>query len=106
MCDTEEAVSVDSGLVDVRKAFGLNLPSEDRVTFRKKIECTVLPVEGYYDVIDLKDMPIWKPNFREMFPGEQVAAIFYGPKPPLDTGESYLAYLVSSNVSGNPKVPR
>ncbi|KAI4684749.1 uncharacterized protein J4E88_004190 [Alternaria novae-zelandiae] len=106
MCDTEDAVSVDSGLVDVGKAFGLNLPSKDRVTFRKKIECTVLPVEGYYDVIDLKYMPMWKPDFREIFPGEQVAAIFYGPTPPLDTGESFLAYLVASNVSGNPKVPR
>ncbi|KAI4631716.1 uncharacterized protein J4E87_002422 [Alternaria ethzedia] len=106
MCDTEDSVSVDSGLVDVGKAFGLNLPPKDRVTFRKKIECTVLPVDGYYDVIDLKYMPMWKPDFREIFPGEQVAAIFYGPTPPLDTGESFLAYLVASNVSGNPKVPR
>jgi hypothetical protein len=106
MCDTKDALRIDSGLIDVSKNFGLNLAAKDRVSLRKKIECTVLPINGYYDVIDLEDMPAWKPSFREIFPGEQVAAIFYGPKPPFLTGESYTVDLISSNTSGNPSVPR
>lgn len=106
MCDTKDAVSVDSGLIDVSKSFGLNLAAKDGISFRKKIECTVLPVDGYYRVFDLKDVDAWKPDYREIFPEEQVGATFYGPKPPFLTGETYLVYLVSSNSSGNPSVPR
>jgi hypothetical protein len=106
VCGAKDAVRIDSGLIDVSQTFGLNLAAQDRVSFRKKTECTVLPVEGYYDVIDLKDMPIWKPDYREILPEEQIAAFFYGPKPPFDTGESYIIYLIASNSSGNPWVPR
>jgi len=106
MCGTKDAVRIDSGLIDVSRTFGLNLDHKDSVSFRKKTECTVLPVDGYYDVINLEYMPIWKPYGRDILPGEQVAAIFYGPKPPFETGETFLAYLVVSNSSGNPSVPR
>ena len=42
------AVDVDSGLLDLNTHFGLNLPPRDRVKFRRKVSCAVLPVEGYY----------------------------------------------------------
>jgi hypothetical protein len=35
-CNTTEAVSVDTGLIDMGKTFGLNLKAKDRVQFRKK----------------------------------------------------------------------
>ena len=103
---TKDAVRIDSGLLDVSKTFGLNLPDRDRVSFRKQIECGIPAVDGYYDVIDLEEMPIWKPEYREILPGEQVAVYFYGPKPPFDSGESYIVHLLASNSSGTPWVPR
>jgi hypothetical protein len=106
MCGTKDAVRIDSGLIDVSKTFGLNLAAQDRVSLRKKTECTIPPADGYYGVIDLEEMPIWKPDYREILPGEQVAAFFYGPKPPFETGESYVVHLLTSNSSGNPWVPR
>ncbi|KAI4607715.1 hypothetical protein J4E80_009456 [Alternaria sp. BMP 0032] len=98
MCDTKDAVRIDSGLIDVSKTFGLNLAAQDRVSFRKKTECTVLPVEGYYDVVDLEERPMWKPDYREILPGEQVAVFFYGPRTPLETGESYIVHLIARGI--------
>jgi hypothetical protein len=35
-CNTTEAVSVDTGLIDMGETFGLNLKAQDRARFRKK----------------------------------------------------------------------
>jgi hypothetical protein len=100
----DDAVSVDSGPVDVTKAFGLNLGNKDHIQFRKKTVCTVLPIDGYYDVIPLKLMPTWAPTGRDIYPGEEVVAIFYGPTSDFTTGESYYGNLLESNMSANPDV--
>lgn len=47
MCDSKDAVTVDSGLVDVSDAFGLNVPAKDRVRYRRKTTCAVVPTEGH-----------------------------------------------------------
>jgi hypothetical protein len=47
ICGHEEAVSVDSGLLDVNEAFGMNLARNDQVRYRKKTTCQILPLEGY-----------------------------------------------------------
>ena len=66
--------------MDVSKAFGLNLAAEDGVFIRKKTGCTVLPIEGYYEVYNLEDVPFFKPEGREIITGEQILPVFYGPK--------------------------
>ena len=97
----EDAISVDSGLVDVSKTFGLNLAAKDRIQFRKKVLCTVLPTEGYYDVIPLKFVPTWAPTGQDVYPGEKVVAVFYGPTSDLATGESWYGNLLMSNLTAN-----
>lgn len=49
MCQSDVAVSLDSALLDVNQAFGMNLPSKNRVQYRKKTTCGVLPTDGHYD---------------------------------------------------------
>jgi hypothetical protein len=51
MCELGDAISNDSGLVDVNRLFGLNLPSSSRVQFRKKTTCQILPTDGYHRFI-------------------------------------------------------
>ncbi|KAF2745218.1 hypothetical protein M011DRAFT_479365 [Sporormia fimetaria CBS 119925] len=46
MCSTD-AVTHDSGFLDVNDAFGLNLPDTDRVRYRRKTTCTLLNQDGY-----------------------------------------------------------
>jgi hypothetical protein len=45
-------VAVDSGLVDVNDAFGLNLANKDRVKFRKRTTCGVLQHDDYTKVVN------------------------------------------------------
>ncbi|KAB2107082.1 hypothetical protein AG0111_0g5246 [Alternaria gaisen] len=104
MCGTKNAVTVDSGLVDVGKMFGLNLAAKDRVMFRKKVSCTVLPSEGSYEVFDLELIPSLVPADRFIFPGEQILALLYGPTDQTRI-ESYIGYLLVSNITGNPTIP-
>jgi len=102
-CDTKEAVSVDSGLLDVGKTFGLNLAAKDRVQFRKKTTCTVLPIKEYYLVIDLDKYPKLMEGSRPALRGEQGVVLLYGPTfggtLPFAT---YMASLTMSNVTGRP----
>lgn len=51
------AVAVDSGLVDVNTALGLNLGTKDRVKFRRRSTCGVLPLEGHTTVKKETDLP-------------------------------------------------
>ena len=104
MCGTKNAVTVDSGLVDVGKMFGLNLAAKDRVMFRKKVSCTVLPSEGSYEVFDLELIPSLVPADRFIFPGEQILALLYGPTDQTRI-ESYIGYLLVSNITSNPTIP-
>jgi hypothetical protein len=49
MCTGEgsSAVTMDSGVVDLRKHFGLNVAEKDSVRIRRKTTCNVLPREGH-----------------------------------------------------------
>jgi hypothetical protein len=96
-----ESVSVDTGLLDVIKTFGLNLGAEERVQFRRKTTCSILPIEGAYDVIDLVDNPQLWPTDRDIFPNEQFLRVYYETigNPRLN-GASLGYTLVASNFSG------
>lgn len=50
------ALLVDSGMVDLRTHFGLNLSPQDTVKLRKKTTCSVLPIENR--IID-RDVSWW-----------------------------------------------
>jgi hypothetical protein len=41
------AITMDSGLLDVRTHFGLNVQPEDTVKVRRQITCNVLPLNGH-----------------------------------------------------------
>lgn len=78
-CDTKEAVSVDSGLLDIGKTFGLNLKAQDRVQYRKKTTCTVFSIKGAYQVLNLMKNSHLAEGDRAVFPGEEIVVLHYGP---------------------------
>ncbi|KAF2638963.1 hypothetical protein P280DRAFT_67807 [Massarina eburnea CBS 473.64] len=53
----EPALALDSGFVDMRIHFGLNVQVKDTVKFRRKTVCNVLPREGR---IYLRDAAYWE----------------------------------------------
>jgi hypothetical protein len=76
------AVAFDSGLIDLNDGFGFNLPSHDRVSYRRRSTCTVLPLAGHATVSNASDIPfeIWQ---RNTFPGEEAFRLHYGDRPAL-----------------------
>jgi hypothetical protein len=106
-CDTKEAVSVDSGLIDLGKTLGLNLAAKDRVQYRKKTTCTILPIEGYYDILSLEKFPNMIDSNRALFPGEEIVVLYYGStNSSLEIPEaSFIASLLLSNITASPKSP-
>jgi hypothetical protein len=99
-CDTKEAVSVDSGLLDVGKAFGFNLPARDRVMQRKKTTCSVLPIEGHYGIYNVKDYPSLDEDSPS--PDAQIAVLKYGYTFKKEAWASYVVSLTMSNVTIQP----
>jgi hypothetical protein len=70
------AISMDSGYLDVNAGLGLNLKPSDKVRFRRKTTCNVLPMEGHIitrNASDYADMPS-----LTLFPGDRVMAVRYG----------------------------
>lgn len=101
-CDTKDAVSVDSGLLDVGKTFGLNLKEQDRVQYRKKATCTVLPIKGAYKVFPLEDVPFLVDGGRTVFGGEEIVVLYYGPTLGKIPKATFFASLLLSNTSSRP----
>ncbi|KAH7372353.1 hypothetical protein BKA66DRAFT_423129 [Pyrenochaeta sp. MPI-SDFR-AT-0127] len=101
MCVAEKAVSMDSGLVDVSKAFGLNLAARDRISYRRRATCTVLPSQGHTAIFNLTELPQYTPS-RGALPGEQVVAINFGRTNDPSQIASFVASLTLSNVSATP----
>lgn len=103
MCDTRDSVSMDSGLLDVGGTFGLNLAAKDRVRFRQQTTCSIFPIEGFYEIMNLTDAPAhWVPA-RGALPGEQVIAVYYGSTNDLRSNQTYVASLLMSNITSSPK---
>lgn len=74
------AVAMDSGLVDVNSAFGMNLAASDRVMYRKRTTCGVLPDDGYTTLINASAMD---PTimYLDALPGDQLMMYHYGTSP-------------------------
>jgi hypothetical protein len=45
-------LSMDTGLLDSHTHFGINSPRKDRIQFRRRTTCTILPLENRYKVQD------------------------------------------------------
>ncbi|KAF2180390.1 hypothetical protein K469DRAFT_714764 [Zopfia rhizophila CBS 207.26] len=65
MCIGDEAIAMDSGLLDLNHHFGLNLQNQDGVKFRKRTTCSVLPLEGHTTVVNATDYP-FNPDHRSL----------------------------------------
>jgi hypothetical protein len=63
VCQDTAGIEFDTGLIDVGPAFGLDLPTSDRVQFRKKTTCGILAfkqpyVQGVLDSIGPSGQPM------------------------------------------------
>ncbi|KAF2746629.1 hypothetical protein M011DRAFT_403849 [Sporormia fimetaria CBS 119925] len=54
MCNSS-AISLDSGIIDVNDAFGFNFGQSDRLRYRKKTTCSILPLDGYKVISDVSE---------------------------------------------------
>ena len=70
------AIAMDSGVLDANDALGLNLKSRDRVKFRRRTTCSVLPTEGHIVTRDASEFE--DALDRPTLPGEQATVVRYG----------------------------
>ncbi|KAF2009108.1 hypothetical protein BU24DRAFT_402484 [Aaosphaeria arxii CBS 175.79] len=74
------AITFDSGLVDLNQ-FGMNLPKSDRVAYRRRTTCGLLPLDNRTSVVEANDLApgvMWDITSQEPLPGEQLLMIHYG----------------------------
>jgi hypothetical protein len=97
MC-ASPALSLDSGLIDLNDAFGMNLEEADRIRYRRKSTCAVLTLDGYTRVVNVSsgyDATLG----RETFLGEQMVEYLYGKS---TNSEDYLSQsLFQANLSSS-----
>jgi hypothetical protein len=94
------AVAIDSGLVDLNHGFGLNLYSNDRVSYRRRTVCAVTPLEGRTTVMNASDFPVRFRTF-DIFPGEELMLLHFGNRTAYENWNnvSEFASLLRANVS-------
>lgn len=95
------AFSVDSGLLDLNDAFGFNFAPSDRVKFRRRSTCAVLPREGHVTVMNATDIPkSYKSEVADL-PGERYELYAYGTRPNMGNMSRYLTSmsLVKSDMT-------
>jgi len=97
ICKTP-GLSLDSGLLDLNDAFGLNLVDADRLQYRRKSVCAVLSLDGYTRVEDISEENV-KELGRQGFPGDQAIYYMYGSYQ-IDGSEMFQSTL-GANVSRN-----
>lgn len=103
MCEqnAKHAVALDSGLLDVNDIFGLNLGPNDRLQFRKRSTCAVLPTEGHTTIIKAKDFPL-KIRARDLtITDEELVLHHYGENPGLGIWKNVTQVhsLLDANIS-------
>jgi hypothetical protein len=72
------AIALDSGLVDLNAGFGLNLPKKDRVSYRRRTTCTVLPLGGHTTIINASEFPDDQQTVPDIIPDEKFLLFYYG----------------------------
>jgi hypothetical protein len=84
ICYENTTVRFDSGLIDTTKHLGINSQKQDRLLFRRVVECTPLVSEGYvsdWHHLDEFKMPpgVVEGNVFKPQPEEWWIEYFYGP---------------------------
>lgn len=94
----QPAVTMDSRLLDMNKAFGMNLPSNEGVYFRKRTTCSVLPSENRTTVIPAT---AYSGYSRPPLPEEELLIYHFGEFPGNGTWKNatFVASLASTNVT-------
>lgn len=95
-----QAIALDSGLVDVNDAFGMNLGDSNRVRYRRRSVCTILPVEGYTRITLNPSVPLG----RSPLPSEEFLEYCYhlstiGNQPLMTFGQSLLEANITHDFS-------
>ena len=95
-----EAIAMDTGILDTNDAFGLNLKPRDRVSFRRKTTCSVLPLEGY---VFTKNASEYQELYsRKTYPGEPITVVRYGNVPDeIHPSDTFIVAERSSSSSGS-----
>lgn len=103
MCKREAAVAFESGLVNVPKVFGLNLATKDRVEYRRRTTCTILPLENHTAILDATWLPPTYYDTRKPEKGEEVVVLAYGeitPYSPMNIATMVGSLAVSNKTTG------
>jgi hypothetical protein len=85
-------IAVDSGLVDLNDGFGFNLPNTDRVSYRRRTTCAILPLEGHTSIVNASDFPDTLQQKHDL-PGEQLILLHYGDRASLGEWKNETAFL-------------
>lgn len=92
------AVAFDSGLIDVNRAFGMNLPKNEAISYRRRNTCTVLPLQGHETVLDAKLLPK-EFLIAELAENSSAVILSYGRQPGLGQWENLTSSYISTTVS-------
>lgn len=100
-CDSP-ALAFDSNLLDVRHHFGFNLADNDRVTYRRRVTCSIIPSSNHSRLVPASKVPSHL-RLRPYYPHEEFLVYNMGSRTGLeDFGEgnvTFLQSLVDSNTS-------
>lgn len=105
MC-AASAIELDSGFVNVRDAFGLNIGNKDNLSYRKKSTCTMLPLEGRTAIVNASEVRQQIGGRTVPMPGEMFNAYAYGARVAYDEDRetsnwTWAVSLIGSNYSTN-----
>ncbi|KAF2015277.1 hypothetical protein BU24DRAFT_450022 [Aaosphaeria arxii CBS 175.79] len=103
---TELAVAVDSGRLDLNNAFGLNFAQHDRVKFRRRTTCAVLPMDGRVSEINASDFPLELVPRIQWSENERAQLHHWGTFPPFREWKNttFFVSLLDANFTGRFKI--
>lgn len=100
-CDSP-ALAFDSNLLDVRDHFGFNLADNDKVTYRRRVTCSIISSSNHSRLVPASRIPSYL-RLRPYYPYEEFLVYNMGSRTGIgDFGEgnvTFLQSLVDSNTS-------
>jgi hypothetical protein len=95
------AVTIDSGLVDLHDAFGMNLPPGDRLKYRQKETCAILDISDRYSITKDQNSLPWVG--RVLQPEEEILVVHLD-ESPVTGNATFMASLLISNLTRTPSI--
>jgi hypothetical protein len=98
--DPIPAVAFDSGLVDLNDGFGTNFAPKDRVSYRRRTTCSILPLPGHISMVNMRDLPEKIFN-RKAYPYEEALILHYGDRPKIGEWKNITTVIsmLTSNIT-------